>query len=260
MNEKRLRELKTMPYEEYLQTPEWQALRDQVLERDGYRCMLCNTRQNLHVHHRTYARRGYEELEDLTTLCQEDHEHFHKRMRTSDAMSWERRYEPPREVKSEEERRKEDTRHWEDYLNGLLLRDPGVCLHVCGIISEGDFVDEDTKILYNLLNSAYQRNASLSPDDFEQLIPAELQETASRARKRVEPKVLRSGELLVKEAIGCAVMLKRVGLLRQDDELKSQIQEAAETGDKARYRQLLQEHLACQRQIRVIDASRRLKS
>jgi 5-methylcytosine-specific restriction endonuclease McrA len=69
--------LAAMPYRDYLRTPEWRAVRERALMRDGHRCRLCNAPDNLNVHHRTYARRGDESLEDLTTLCRGCHEHFH---------------------------------------------------------------------------------------------------------------------------------------------------------------------------------------
>lgn len=75
----RLAELRTMPYEEYLQTPEWRQKRELALERDNYCCRVCNSDERLHVHHRTYVRRGNENLEDLTTLCEECHERYHRK-------------------------------------------------------------------------------------------------------------------------------------------------------------------------------------
>ena len=77
----RIQELRIMPYEEYLKTPEWQHKRELALERDEYHCRVCNCHENLHVHHRTYERRGSENLHDLTTLCNDCHEHFHRRIR-----------------------------------------------------------------------------------------------------------------------------------------------------------------------------------
>lgn len=74
----RLEELHTMPYPEYLQTPEWQERRLRILERDGYRCQVCNSPKYLNVHHRDYTRRGYEEDSDLTTLCKACHQTFHE--------------------------------------------------------------------------------------------------------------------------------------------------------------------------------------
>ena len=80
MDEKRLAELRAMPYEEYLQTPEWGERRDFMLQQAGNRCQVCNSPEDLNVHHRTYERRGNEEHGDLTVLCQSCHAWFHYRM------------------------------------------------------------------------------------------------------------------------------------------------------------------------------------
>lgn len=84
LDEKRLQELRTMPYQAYLQTPEWQAKRDQALDKAGHRCQLCNSNDSLNVHHRTYERRGNEELSDLTVLCRACHSLFHDRVPTEE--------------------------------------------------------------------------------------------------------------------------------------------------------------------------------
>jgi 5-methylcytosine-specific restriction endonuclease McrA len=77
--DQRLRLLHTMPYQEYLLTPEWQERRKAQLERADYRCQVCNTgKSKLHVHHRTYERRGNEAPGDLLVLCRECHELFHQ--------------------------------------------------------------------------------------------------------------------------------------------------------------------------------------
>ena len=65
-----------MPYQQYLQTPEWFARRTAALRRAGYRCQLCNRTGRLEVHHRTYERRGNESPEDLIVLCDECHRTF----------------------------------------------------------------------------------------------------------------------------------------------------------------------------------------
>lgn len=79
--EARLQELHSMPYHTYLQTPEWKERRLLILERDGYRCQICNSPDRLNVHHRDYTRRGYENDTDLTTLCQGCHQVFHENSR-----------------------------------------------------------------------------------------------------------------------------------------------------------------------------------
>lgn len=69
-----------MTYEEYLKTQHWNTFRRLVLERDGYRCVVCNSDKNLHVHHRHYESGRYmESLNDCYTLCKTCHEAFHKR-------------------------------------------------------------------------------------------------------------------------------------------------------------------------------------
>ena len=80
MDEQRLIELQTMPYEEYLQTPEWMERRTEALLRAGNRCQICNSGEDLNAHHRTYERRGNEDPGDLTVLCQPCHAWFHRCM------------------------------------------------------------------------------------------------------------------------------------------------------------------------------------
>ncbi len=72
---------RTMPYPEYLKTPEWAAIRTMVLERDGNKCTECGSTSSLQAHHKTYARRGHEKRKDLTTLCRPCHEKHHRATR-----------------------------------------------------------------------------------------------------------------------------------------------------------------------------------
>lgn len=75
----RVQQLKTMPYAEYLQTPEWQERRKVRLRAARYRCQVCNHGNRvLNVHHRTYERRGEEYARDLIVLCQDCHYLFHQ--------------------------------------------------------------------------------------------------------------------------------------------------------------------------------------
>lgn len=74
----RERDLATMPYTEYLKSPEWRERRSRMLRSVGYRCQLCNRAdKTLHVHHRTYERRGDELYKDLIVLCEECHRIHH---------------------------------------------------------------------------------------------------------------------------------------------------------------------------------------
>lgn len=79
---KAIPEYRTMPYRAYLKTRFWARKREQTLKRDNYCCTNCHARRGdknikLHVHHKTYERRGNELLEDLTTLCNFCHRLLH---------------------------------------------------------------------------------------------------------------------------------------------------------------------------------------
>lgn len=69
---------KKMPYRKYLNTYHWKQLRDLKLSEVDNRCQICYNSIQLNVHHRTYERLGHEKLSDLTVLCKECHEIFHK--------------------------------------------------------------------------------------------------------------------------------------------------------------------------------------
>jgi len=73
-------QLKRMPYSKYLKSEHWQERRLRHLRSAGFRCQLCNDKDtSLHVHHRTYARKGCERYSDLIVLCEECHRLFHDR-------------------------------------------------------------------------------------------------------------------------------------------------------------------------------------
>ena len=67
-----------MDYADYLQTPHWQRIRGEALARAKHRCQVCDAADQLEVHHRSYARRGHENPEDVTVLCNGCHGGFHK--------------------------------------------------------------------------------------------------------------------------------------------------------------------------------------
>lgn len=52
----------------------WRTLRLKVFERDDWCCVLCDSREDLECHHRTYDRKGKELLRDCTTLCRPCHD------------------------------------------------------------------------------------------------------------------------------------------------------------------------------------------
>jgi DNA primase len=148
---------------------------------------------------------------------------------------------------------------WEDYLIGLLLHNPGLCPHVCGIITDGDFAGTDTRELYRIFNSVYQRDASPLFQSFEQFVPSALLETVARARKSVESRSPLEGAGLVKAAVQCATRLKRARLLQSNTELQYLVRGATEAGDVAVVQQLQQQLVNIHRQLRTIDSAMHLQ-
>jgi hypothetical protein len=75
----RLAELRAMPYQQYLRTPEWRQTKAAALLRAGNACSLDVTHtEGLEVHHRTYERRGAELVADLAVLCHSCHQLYHQ--------------------------------------------------------------------------------------------------------------------------------------------------------------------------------------
>ncbi len=144
---------------------------------------------------------------------------------------------------------------WEDYLLGLLLLNPTLSEHVCGIINDGDFAGTDTRELYRILNSLYQRGSSPLPQPWETVVPAALQETVGRVRKCVETRSSADIVSLVKEAKQGAFRLKRAHLLQSQTELRFLLKEAKEIGDAAAERLLWHQVVAVARELRTIDSA-----
>ena len=70
-------------YNAYLKTPQWAALRRNVIRRDNCKCQNCFrtvTEEMAHVHHTSYVgfnRLGYSYAFECVTLCRNCHTNFH---------------------------------------------------------------------------------------------------------------------------------------------------------------------------------------
>jgi DNA primase len=154
------------------------------------------------------------------------------------------------------DKRKADKVQWEDYLIGLLLQNSGLCLHVCGIINHGDFAGTDTRELYHILNSIYQRGSTSLHEPLEQLVPSALLTTMARARKSVESRSPLDGAGQIKAAVQCANRLKRKQMLQSNTELQYLLREEK---DVAASQQLRLQLLAVHQQLRTIDSATHLQ-
>src|SRR6266581_521141 len=157
------------------------------------------------------------------------------------------------------DKRKSDTLQWEDYLIGLLLHNPGLSQHVCGIITDGDFAGTDTRELYHILNSVFQRGSSSLHEPLEQLVPSALLTTVTRAWGRIESGTPLDGTGQVKFAVQCATRLKRTRLVQSNIELQYVLQEAEDAGDVAVVQQRRRQLLAIHQQLRTIDSATHLQ-
>ena len=70
-----------------LQNPLWKKKREEILKRDGYKCLNCGCTEHLHIHHTQYhffkTLKHKKEPWDypskyLITLCQRCHEEGHR--------------------------------------------------------------------------------------------------------------------------------------------------------------------------------------
>jgi DnaB helicase-like protein len=249
MDQQRITYLKTMPYEEYLKTPEWKVKRAQRLAQDRNRCVICNCAEKLQVHHRTYVRRGNELLEDLTTLCDNCHEHHHRRMQMNrtveEVIS---QAIPLSEKKQETDKLKKIS--LEDYLLGLLLQHPFLVSHVYTIFSEEDFLQEDNRAVYHLMVS------SLSDHPVELFFPSDLLSVIDRAKQSADASQLKglppvTEFQLKKNAIQCAIRIKRAKLLNENNEIGKAIKVADKAHEREEIRRL---------QIQQLDVCQRLRT
>jgi hypothetical protein len=65
---------------EFRNSPEYRAFKKEVLERDGYKCKVCGSTENLHVHHFKSYRKYPELRADVSngvTLCANCHRMVH---------------------------------------------------------------------------------------------------------------------------------------------------------------------------------------
>lgn len=80
MYQERLSALRSMPYKDYLDTPEWKDTRKRILARARYKCQLCSSKDSLHIHHNSYDNLGQEQWSDLIVLCENCHAKHHDKV------------------------------------------------------------------------------------------------------------------------------------------------------------------------------------
>ena len=74
--------MQTQEYKDYLRSAEWKQKKQERMEIDGFRCVMCgrplNKIKSIQEHHITYARLGHENvMTDICTLCGSCHQKIH---------------------------------------------------------------------------------------------------------------------------------------------------------------------------------------
>lgn len=72
-------------YQRYLKTRYWKKFRKKALKQAGYKCQLCASKKNLHVHHNSYDNLFWEENTDVVVLCNKCHAKFHDKLIQEDS-------------------------------------------------------------------------------------------------------------------------------------------------------------------------------
>jgi hypothetical protein len=73
-------------YEAYLQTEQFDRIRQAVFNRDGRKCVICGSTKILQAHHLTYRNLYHEDTGDLITLCRACHSIYHAVEKRRDAV------------------------------------------------------------------------------------------------------------------------------------------------------------------------------
>lgn len=71
-----------IPYKDQLLDKRWFIKRKRILQRDGFKCVLCDSHSNLNVHHKYYYNTNTSPWDypdsGLVTLCKSCHENHHQ--------------------------------------------------------------------------------------------------------------------------------------------------------------------------------------
>ena len=73
-------EFNTTIYNDYIKSDEWFRKREEIFKLKGRKCYICNTSNNLDIHHLSYEFLGYEEendFKDVIPLCRNCHKKLH---------------------------------------------------------------------------------------------------------------------------------------------------------------------------------------
>ena len=68
-------------YKRYLKSNKWRQRKHRSLRLVGYKCEVCRSEVDIHVHHLSYERLGAEKDSDLIVLCEVCHTKQHDKLK-----------------------------------------------------------------------------------------------------------------------------------------------------------------------------------
>lgn len=78
-----------MSYKQYLNSKHWKQKRLETFKCGGRECYICKSKDKLQVHHKTYKRKGFENVAtDLFALCAKHHLEVHETAKDHDGNIW----------------------------------------------------------------------------------------------------------------------------------------------------------------------------
>ena len=75
-------------YRDYIKSKQWALRKSNYYGRHDKICRACSTKAHIHLHHKTYARLGFERDADLVPLCRSCHYLVHNINKSSKYSLW----------------------------------------------------------------------------------------------------------------------------------------------------------------------------
>ena len=66
-----------LQYENFINSPLWEQVKNGYYQRNPRRCAACDTYQHINLHHMVYGNFGEEKDEELVALCSPHHKQYH---------------------------------------------------------------------------------------------------------------------------------------------------------------------------------------
>ena len=83
--------IRKMDYKKFLDSKYWELVSKYTKLKMGNKCAVCESGENIHVHHKNYMSHGYEHIfwyRDLVLLCGSCHSKYHSEHKKHNTITW----------------------------------------------------------------------------------------------------------------------------------------------------------------------------